>query len=196
MVRFETQLGTSKIRFRTPSPPGCTVTLDLGDGRPREWDERKARAPPARFWCPKGPVWQAERSRSNTSPKMPTSETGFERNTMIFSKWSGRLSRAILKEVYYQSPRVHDDDAANDRMRVLNDPVTTHDKVTGKDTCVWKIKESRKQAPTLSSTTAPGGATREGQSVDKYEAEHAAKLAEKWRSDGSSEAAKWRRATP
>ena len=87
---------------------------------------------------------------------MPTSETGFERNTMIFSKWSGRLSRAIPKEVYYQSPRVHDDDAANDRMRVLNDPVTTHDKVTGKDTCVWKIKESRKQAPTLSSTNGSG----------------------------------------
>ena len=57
VVRFETQLGTSKIRFRTPSPPGCTVTLELGDGRPREWDERKkARAPPARFWCPKDPA--------------------------------------------------------------------------------------------------------------------------------------------
>ena len=33
VVRFETQLWTSKIRFRTPSPPGCTVTLDLGGGR-------------------------------------------------------------------------------------------------------------------------------------------------------------------
>ena len=43
---------------------------------------------------------------------------------------------------------------------------------------LFRSKESRKQAPTLSSTTAPGGATREGQSVDKYEAEQQAKLAE------------------
>ena len=55
VVRFETQLGTSKVRFRTPSPHGCTVTLDLGDGRPREWDERKGPGTSGAFLVPKGP---------------------------------------------------------------------------------------------------------------------------------------------
>jgi len=97
VVRFETQLGTSKVRFRTPSPPGCTVTLDLGDGRPREWDERKGPGTSGAFLVPKGPGLASGTITIEYFAETPTSETGFERNTTIFSKWSGRLSRAIPK---------------------------------------------------------------------------------------------------
>ena len=179
VVRFETQLGTSKVRFRSPSPPGCIVTLELGDGRPREWEERKGPGMSGAFLAPKGPglasgtitieyvaedASERERLRAehNDFLEMTGSPTpGSPEKKFIINHPTCMMMTPPMTECVF-----------------LNDPVTTHDRVTGKDTCVWKIKESRKQAPTLSSTTAPGGATREGQSVDKYEAEQQAKLAE------------------
>jgi hypothetical protein len=60
----------------------------------------------------------------------------------------------------------------------LGDPPLVHDKTTDEDSIEFELKESRKQAPTISSTTAPGGATREGQSIDAHEAEKKEKLAQ------------------
>ena len=179
VVRFETQLGTSKIRFRTPSPPGCTVTLDLGEGRPREWDERKGPGMSGAFLAPKGAGLA-----SGTLTIEYFSEDADERERlraehndfleMVGSPGQGNPEKKFI----INHPMAMMMTPPMTECVFLNDPPTLHDKVTGKDTCVWKIKESRKQAPTLSSTTAPGGATREGQSVDKYEAEQQAKLAE------------------
>lgn len=179
VVRFETQLGTSKVRFRTPKGPGCKVTLDLGEGRPREWEERKGPGMSGASLVPKGPGLvsgtltieyfaedAAERERLRLehndflemvgSPKPGDLEKRFIINHPMCMAMSPPMTECVFQ----------------------NDPPTVHDEVTGKDTCVWKIKESRKQAPTLSSTTTPGGATREGQSIDKYEAEQQQKLAE------------------
>ena len=179
VVRFETQLGTNKIRFRTPGGKGCTVTLDMGDGRPREFDERKGPGISGAFRVSKGAGLA-----SGTLTIEYFAEDADERDRlraehddfleMVGSPGVGNPERTFV----INHPMLMMMKPPMTECVFLNDPPTPHDRVTGKDTCVWKIKESRKQAPTISSTTAPGGATREGQSVDKYEAEQQAKLAE------------------
>jgi len=179
VVRFETQLGTNKIRFRTPGGKGCTVTLDMGDGRPREFDERKGPGISGAFLVSKGAGLA-----SGTLTIEYFAEDADERDRlraehddfleMVGSPGVGNPERTFV----INHPMLMMMKPPMTECVFLNDPPTPHDRVTGKDTCVWKIKESRKQAPALSSTTAPGGATREGQSVDKYEAEQQAKLAE------------------
>jgi len=179
VVRFETQLGTSKIRFRTPGGKGCTVTLDMGDGRPREWDERKGPGTSGAFLVPKGPGLA-----SGTITIEYFAEDANERDRLRaehddFLEMVGSPSVGDPERIFViNHPMLMTMKPPMTECVFLNDPPTPHDRVTGKDTCVWKIKESRKQAPTLSSTTAPGGATREGQSVEKYEAEYDARLAE------------------
>lgn len=172
VVRFETQLGTNKIRFRTPGGKGCTVTLDMGDGRPREFDERKGPGISGAFLVSKGAGLA-----SGTLTIEYFAEDADERDRlraehddfleMVGSPGVGNPERTFV----INHPMLMMMKPPMTECVFLNDPPTPHDRVTGKDTCVWKIKESRKQAPTLSSTTAPGGATREGQSVDKYDAQ-------------------------
>jgi hypothetical protein len=179
VVRFETQLGTSKVRFRTPAPPGCKVTLDLGEGRPREWDERKGPGMSGAFLAPKGPglasgtlTIEYFAEDANERERLRAEHNDFLE--MVGSPIPGNPEKKFIINhpmCMMMSPPMTE-------CVFLNDPPSPHDDTTGKDTCVWKIKESRKQAPTISSTTAPGGATREGQSIDKYEAEQQAKLAE------------------
>lgn len=179
VVRFETQLGTSKVRFRTPGGKGCTVTLDMGDGRPREFDERKGPGISGAFLVSKGAglasgtlTIEYFAEDANERDRLRAEHDDFLE--MVGSPGVGNPERTFI----INHPMLMMMKPPMTECVFLNDPPTPHDKVTGKDTCVWKIKESRKQAPTLSSTTAPGGATREGQSVDKYEAEQQAKLAE------------------
>lgn len=179
VVRFETQLGTSKVRFRTPGGKGCTVTLDMGDGRPREFDERKGPGISGAFLVSKGAglasgtlTIEYFAGDANERDRLRAEHDDFLE--MVGSPGVGNPERTFI----INHPMLMMMKPPMTECVFLNDPPTPHDRVTGKDTCVWKIKESRKQAPTLSSTTAPGGATREGQSVDKYEAEQQAKLAE------------------
>lgn len=179
VVRLETQLGTTKTRFRTPAPPGCKVILDLGEGRPREWDERKGPGMSGAFLVPKGPglasgTLTIEYFAENADERERLRAEHNDFSEMVASAKPGDPEKRFVINhplLMAMTPPVTE-------CVFLNDPPLVHDDVTGKDTCVWKFKESRKQAPTISSTTAPGGATREGQSIDKYEAEQQAKLAE------------------
>jgi hypothetical protein len=179
VVRFATQLGTSTIRFRTPNGPGVKVTLDLGEGRPREWDERKGPGMSGAFLVPKGAglvsgTLTIEYCAESADDRERLRAEHNDFLEMVGSPGQGNPEKKFVinhpTAMLMAPPMVE--------CVFLNDPPTPHDEVTGKDTCVWKIKESRKQAPALSSTTAPGGATREGRSVDKYEAEQKVKLAE------------------
>lgn len=172
VVRFETQLGTNKIRFRTPGGKGCTVTLDMGDGRPREFDERKGPGISGAFLVSKGAglasgtlTIEYFAEDANERDRLRAEHDDFLE--MVGSPGVGNPERTFV----INHPMLMMMKPPMTECVFLNDPPTPHDRVTGKDTCVWKIKESRKQAPTLSSTTAPGGATREGQSMDKYDAQ-------------------------
>jgi hypothetical protein len=179
VVRFETTIGTTPIRFRTPAPPGCKVTLDLGEGRPREWDERKGPGTSGAFLVPKGPGLA---SGTLTIEYFPDTSTDRERLRQEHNDFLEMVGSPIPgnpeKKFIINHPTCMMMSPPMTECVFMNDPQTVHDDVSGKDTTVWKIKESRKQAPTLSSTTAPGAATREGQSIDKYEAEQQTKLAE------------------
>ena len=178
VVRFETQVGTSKIRFRTPSPPGVKTTLEI-TARPRGWDERKGPGTSGAFLVATGTGLAAaeleiqycatnsdgrkrRRAEHNDFLEMTGSPPpGSPEKKFIINHPTAMLMSPPFVECVF-----------------LTDPPTPHDEFTGTDSVEFDIKESRKQAPTMSSTTAPGGATREGQSVDQYEAEQKAKAAE------------------
>lgn len=168
VVRFETQVGTTKLRFRTPSPPGCKVTLVIKP-RPRNWDERKGPGTSGAFLVPQGPGLAtatltieyvatdlAERERLRAEHNDFLEITGSpppgspEKKFVINHPTAMMMSPPFTECVF------------------LDDPPTPHDESTQSDKVTFELKESRKQAPTLSSTTAPGGATREGQSQDQY----------------------------
>jgi len=178
VVRFETQIGTSKIRFRTPAPPGVEVTLEISP-RPRGWDERKGPGTSGAFLVATGTglataklkiqycattAEDRERLRAEHSDflEMTGSPTpGSPEKKFIINHPTAMLMSPPFVECVF-----------------MTDPPTPHDKFTGTDSVEFELKESRKQAPTISSTTAPGGATREGQSIDKYEAEQKEKATE------------------
>jgi hypothetical protein len=169
VVRFETQVGTTKLRFRTPSPPGCKVKLDI-EPRPRNWDERKGPGTSGAFLVPQGPglatatltieyapsdLVERERLRAEHSDFLEivgSPPPGSPEKKFIINHPSLMMMSPPFVECVF-----------------LDDPPTPHDENTQSDRVVFKLKESRKQAPTLSSTTAPGGATREGQSQDQYD---------------------------
>lgn len=179
IVRFETQVGTSKVRFRTPKGPGCKVTIDLGEGRPREWDERKGPGMTGAFIVPKGAGLV-----KGTITIEYFAEAGPERERLRFEhndflEMTGSPKQGDMeKRFVINHPECMLITPPMTECVFQNDPVTKHDEITGKDTVVFKIMESRKQAPALTSTTAPGAATREGQAQDKYDAELAKRTSE------------------
>lgn len=178
VVRFETQLGTSKIRFRTPAPPGVKIKLEISP-RPRGWDERKGPGTSGAFLVPTGTGLATAKLKiqycaSNAVDRERLRAEHNEFLEMVGSPTPGSPEKKFIinhpTAMMMAPPFVE--------CVFTSDPPTPHDEFTGSDSIEFDIKESRKQAPTISSTTAPGGATREGQSVDEYEAKQVEKLGE------------------
>lgn len=178
VCRFETQLGAARVRFTTPRGK-CKATLDLGEGRPREWEERKGPGLSGATLVSKGaglcsgtltieyfPDTEAERALLRLdrdsfvamvgSPAQGSPDKVFTINHPVAMSLSTPMTACVF----------------------LNDSPLKHDENKQLGTDVFKIKEFRKQLPTISSTTAPGGATREGQSIDLHEAEKKERLGE------------------
>lgn len=178
VVRFETQIGTRKVRFTTPRGK-CKATLDLGEGRPREWEERKGPGLSGATLVSKG---AGLTTGTITIEYFPDTEE--ERKLL-------RLDRESFAAMVGSPPQGSPDKAFTINHPIamsmstpmvacvfLNDPPIKHDDVIDLCTDVFKIKEFRKQLPTLSATTAPGGASPDGQAKDALDIELSAKSTE------------------
>lgn len=167
LCRFETQVGTLKVRFRTPSGPGAKVTLDISP-RPRNWDERKGPGQSGAFLVPQGPGLATMKLTIEYNAEGLTERTRLRAEhddfvAMVGSPGAGTPDKKFILNhpaAMAMSPPITE-------CVFLNDPPLIHDEETGTDTIVFELKESRKQLPTLTSTTAPGGNTAEGQALDE-----------------------------
>ncbi len=178
VVRFETQLGTSKIRFRTPAPPGVEVTLEIMP-RPRGWDERKGPGTSGAFLVATGTGLATAKLKIQYCATNADDRERLRAEHADFLEMTGSPTPGSPeKKFIINHPTAMLMSPPFVECVFLTDPPTPHDKFTGTDSVEWDIKESRKQLPTISSTTAPGGATREGQAIDEHEAEQKVKLAE------------------
>jgi hypothetical protein len=178
VVRFETQIGTSKIRFRTPSPPGVEVTLEITP-RPRGWDERKGPGTSGAFLVATGTGLATAKLKIQYCATTLEDRERLRAEHADFLEMTGSPTPGSpeKKFVINQPPAMLMSPPFVECV-FMTDPPTPHDKFTGTDSIEFELKESRKQAPTISSTTAPGGATREGQSIDEFEFKQKEKLAE------------------
>jgi hypothetical protein len=166
-VRFETQIGTSKVRFRTPKPPGVKVTLEISP-RPRGWDERKGPGQSGAFLVPTGTGLATAKLKITYCA---TTAADRERLRVEHNEFLDIVGSPVPgnpeKRFIINHPTAMLMSPPFTECVFLGDPPTPHDEFSGTDSIEFEIKESRKQQPTLTSTTAPGGNTAEGQAKDE-----------------------------
>lgn len=178
VCRFETQIGMQRVRFTTPRGK-VKVTLDLGDGRPREWEERKGPGLSGATLVSKGAGLCSGTLTIEYFPDTEAEREQLRLDRESFAAMVGSPPQGSPDKVFtINHPLPMSLSTPMTACVFLNDSPLKHDENKDLDTDVFKIKEQRKQLPAISATTAPGGATREGQSMDLHEAEKKEKLAE------------------
>jgi len=180
VVRFTTTRSLKPVRFTTPKTKGVKVTLDLGKGRPREWQERKGFGVSGAFLASRGPglatgtltiEYHADTAEDRALMRLERDEFA----AIVGSPTPGDQEKVfIINHPTCMSLQPIPMTACV----FLNDPPLEHDEIQNGDKDVYEIKEWRKQAPTLTATTAPGGDTAEGQAKDEYAAKLANRAAE------------------